>query len=123
MERFLAKYSDYLYAILRIIAGLLFTCHGAQKVFGALGGHAAPLLSRTGAAGVIELVAGILIAVGLFTSYAAFLSSGEMAFAYFIQHAPQGFWPIQNRGELAILFCFIFLYVASRGTVRWGLGR
>lgn len=118
MEKWLAKYSNLFYALLRIIAGLLFACHGSQKLFGVPVGQKqeATLLI---AAGVIELVGGILIAVGLFTSYAAFIASGEMAVAYFKQHAPRGFWPILqggNGGELAILFCFVFLYIASRGS-------
>ncbi|MFY9569799.1 MAG: DoxX family protein, partial [Blastocatellia bacterium] len=95
-------------------AGLLFACHGAQK-FGYLGGQKQEATLMIAAA-VIELVGGILIAVGLFTRYVAFIASGEMAVAYFKQHAPGGFWPIQNRGELAVLFCFLFLYIASRGS-------
>src|SRR5690348_4600743 len=115
MERLLGRASPVFYALLRIVAGALFTCHGVQKLFGVLGGSAVPLLSRSGAAGVIELVAGPLIAIGLFTSYAAFVASGEMAFAYFWVHAPRSHWPIVNRGELPVLFCFLFLYIAARG--------
>jgi putative oxidoreductase len=117
MEKWLGKYSDFFYALMRIIAGLLFACHGAQKLFGVLGGQ-----KQTGlllAAGVIEFVGGILIAVGLFAGYVAFIAAGEMAVAYFKQHAPRGFWPIMqggNGGELAILFCFVFLFIASRGS-------
>ncbi|MFY9553847.1 MAG: DoxX family protein [Blastocatellia bacterium] len=114
MEKWLGKYSEFFYALLRIIAGLLFACHGAQK-FGYLGGQKQEATLMIAAA-VIELVGGILIAVGLFTRYVAFIASGEMAVAYFKQHAPGGFWPIQNRGELAVLFCFLFLYIASRGS-------
>jgi putative oxidoreductase len=115
MERWLGKYSSFFYALMRIVAGALFACHGAQKLFGVLGGHkqAAPLMV---AAGVIEFAGGILIAVGFFTSFVAFIASGEMAVAYFKQHAPGGFWPIVNLGELAVLFCFVFLYIASRGS-------
>ncbi|HSB11189.1 MAG TPA: DoxX family protein [Blastocatellia bacterium] len=115
MEKWLGKYSNLFYALLRIVAGVLFACHGAQKLFGWLGGT-----KQTGtlmqAAGVIEFVGGILIAAGLFTGLVAFLASGEMAVAYFKQHYPGGFWPIVNRGELAVLFCFLFLYIASRGS-------
>jgi putative oxidoreductase len=107
--------------VLRIVAGFLFACHGAQKLFGVLGGTAVPIASQRGAAGIIELVCGALIAVGLFTSYAAFIASGEMAVAYFRAHAPQSVWPIANRGELAALYSFLFLYMATRGTVAYGL--
>src|SRR5689334_6759607 len=99
----------YLYVLLRIIAGLLFACHGAQKLlgmFGGFGGHpgaTAPLFSQMGLAGIIELVGGLLIALGIFTGPAAFIASGEMAFAYFQAHFPHGFWPIQNGGETAVL--------------------
>ena len=115
MEKWLGKYSNFFYALLRIIAGALFACHGAQKLFGVLGGtkQTETLMQ---AAGVIEFVGGILIAAGLFTSFVAFIAAGEMAVAYFKQHAPGGVWPIVNRGELAVLFCFIFLFIASRGS-------
>jgi putative oxidoreductase len=115
MERWLGKYSNFFYALLRIVAGALFACHGAQKLFGVLGGQKQTdtLLQI---AGVIEFGGGILIAAGLFTSLVAFVAAGEMAVAYFKQHSPGGFWPIVNRGELAVLYCFIFLYIASRGS-------
>lgn len=74
-----------------------------------------------GLAGTIEFFGGIMIAVGLFTGYAAFIASGEMAVAYFQGHFPQGFWPILNRGERAVFYCFVFLYIASRGHVAWGI--
>ena len=115
MERLLAPWRDYLYAVLRIVTGLLFFCHGMQKLFGFPGGRAvvtAPLMQT---AGIIELVAGGLIAVGFLTGYAAFLASGQMAVAYFAAHAPSGFFPIVNRGELAVVYCFLFLYIAARG--------
>jgi putative oxidoreductase len=115
MQKWLGRYSNLFYALMRIVTGALFACHGAQKLFGVLGGQKqeAPLMV---AAGIIEFGAGILIAVGLLTSIAAFIASGEMAVAYFKQHSPGGFWPIVNRGELAVLFCFVFLYIASRGS-------
>jgi putative oxidoreductase len=115
MNKWLGKYSSFFYALLRLVAGLLFACHGAQKLFGVLGGQKQEATLMI-AAGVIELVCGILIAVGLFGSYVAFIASGEMAVAYFKQHSPGGFWPIVNRGELAVLFCFVFLYIASVGS-------
>ena len=117
----------YLYVLLRIIAGLLLACHGAQKLFGMFGGvgpppgTTVPLFSQMGLAGIIEFVGGLLMAVGLFTSPAAFIASGEMAFAYFLAHFPHGFWPIENKGELAVLNCFLFLYMAAHGTGVWGV--
>jgi putative oxidoreductase len=115
MTSFLARVAPYCYALLRIVSGLLFACHGAQKLFGVLGGQQAALTSQFGLAGAIELVGGLMIAAGAFTSVVAFIASGEMAFAYFQAHAPRGLWPIQNGGELAVLYCFLFLYIAARG--------
>ena len=115
MDRILGRFAPYAYGLLRIVAGLLFACHGAQKLVGLFGGQQAPLMSQFGLAGVIELVGGLLISAGVFTSLIAFIASGEMAFAYFQAHAPRGFWPIQNGGELAVLYCFLFLYLATRG--------
>jgi putative oxidoreductase len=117
----LARAEPVLYSLLRIVAGLLFAQHGAQKLFGVLGGKAVPLASQSGLAGLIEFVGGLLIAIGLFTPIAAFIASGQMAAAYFIAHAHQGFWPILNRGELAALYCFVFLYIAFRGAGRYAV--
>src|SRR5574342_669708 len=121
MEKFLGKYSEYLYALMRIFVGLLFACDGVQKLgaFGGLkgGGESAEFLSQLWFAGVIELFGGGLVAAGLFTGYAAFIASGEMAVGYFLAHAPQGFWPVVNGGERAVFYCFTFLYIASRGAV------
>ena len=113
--------TDLAYLLMRVIVGLAFAEHGAQKLFGLLGGRTVPLASQFGVAGVIELVAGLLIAFGVLATWAALIASGEMAVAYFQMHAPQGFWPIQNRGELAALYCFVFLYIAARGGGRWKL--
>ena len=121
MEKTLAPFAPYAFAILRIIAGLLFVAHGGQKTFGWFGGQPVPLGSLFGLAGIIEIVLGIVIALGLFTSYAAFVASGEMAVAYFIGHFPKSFWPLENEGELAVLFCFIFLYMATRGSGIWSV--
>lgn len=127
MERLLGPWTSQLYALVRIVAGLLFACHGAQKLFGVLGGVGGqsgtmvPLFSLMGLAGLIEFVGGLCIAVGLFASYAAFIASGEMAAAYFMAHAPRSFWPLQNNGELAVLYCFLFLYMAARGSGVWSL--
>jgi putative oxidoreductase len=121
MEKALAPFARYAYAMMRIVAGLLFICHGGQKVFGWFGGPPAPLTSLLGVAGIIELVLGSLIAVGFLTSYAAFIASGEMAVAYFMAHYPKSFWPLENGGEPAVLFCFIFLYVATQGAGIWSV--
>ena len=121
MDRLLGTYAPYLYALMRIVLGVLFACHGAQKLFGVLGGEPVALFSLRGLAGIIEFVGGLLIAMGFLTSYAAFIASGEMAVAYFMAHAPRGFWPIQNDGELAVMYCFIFLYIASQGAGVWSI--
>ncbi|MBN2243988.1 MAG: DoxX family protein [Acidobacteria bacterium] len=116
MLSWLGKYSDILYSILRIVAGLLFALHGAQKLFGMFGAQGPASEPLYIVAGIIELFGGLLVFLGLGTGYAAFIASGQMAVAYFMAHAPQGFWPIENRGELAALYCFLFLYMASRGS-------
>lgn len=122
MKAPLAKFSDYTYVLLRIVSGGMFAIHGAQKVFGVLGGTAQPIASVPGAAGIIELVTGIMIMIGLMAGIAAFIASGQMAVAYFMAHAPSGPNPVQNNGELAVLYCFIFLYIASRGSGRLSVG-
>ena len=116
MERWLSKYSDFLYAVMRLMVGLLFACNGAQKLFGILGGESQVSNPVLLVAGIIEFVGGGLVAIGLWAGYAAFIASGEMAVAYFKVHAAKGFWPILNKGELAVLYCFVFLYIASRGS-------
>lgn len=121
MQAWLAPLSPYLYAALRIVAGLLFAQHGVQKLFGLLGGTPMPVFSQLWVAGVIETFGGLAIALGLFTSPVAFVASGQMAVAYFQAHLPRGFWPVQNGGELAVLNCFLFLYIASRGSGRFSL--
>jgi putative oxidoreductase len=111
-------------AILRIVSGLLFIEHATVKFFqfpAAMPGMPHPLPAMLLVAGAIELVGGTLITLGLFTRIAAFVASGEMAVAYWTTHAPQGFWPVVNQGELAILFCFIFLYFAAVGPGAWSL--
>jgi putative oxidoreductase len=123
MERVLGRFAPQLYALMRIVAGLLFACHGAQKLFGVLGGQQVVLASQFGAAGVIELVGGVLIAIGFLTGTVAFIASGEMAYAYFTMHMPKGGAPIQNGGELAALYCFVFLYIAARGVGVWGVDK
>ena len=109
------RYASTIYAIVRIVFGFLFLVHGLQKLFGMFDGTVVPLGSLLGVAAMVELIGGILIIVGLFTRLAAFIASGQMAAAYFIAHLPQAFWPVQNNGESAVLFCFAFLYLAVRG--------
>ena len=119
----LQRWQPQLLAILRIVTGLLFLEHGTSKFFAfpvpfPMPGDLPPMLL---AAGVIELVAGILITLGLFTRLAAFIASGEMAVAYFIGHFPKGFWPLENMGDAAILYCFVFLYIAAAGPGAWSI--
>jgi putative oxidoreductase len=124
VEKILSGYAPQAYAIMRIVVGLLFFCHGLQKVFGLFGGvngAAAPLLSLFGIAGLIELVTGALIAAGFAAGTAAFIASGQMAVAYLAGHFPAGSWPIQNNGELAALYCFVFLYMATCGSGLWSV--
>lgn len=107
-------------SVLRIIAGFTFSLHGFQKLlgfFGGMGGHGAtaPVFSLLWTAGVLETVGGLLLIVGLCTRPVAFVLAGEMAFAYFRVHQPRGLWPIQNGGELAVLYCFLFLYLCAAG--------
>jgi putative oxidoreductase len=113
-------------SILRIVLGLLYTQHGLFKIFGFPPGPAPAkpyvLMSLVpGLAGLLELIGGILVAIGLFTRIVAFILSGEMAFAYFMAHAPRAFYPYSNGGELAILYCFAFLYLAFAGGGPWSL--
>lgn len=116
MERMLAPYADTIYALFRTVVGFLFLCHGLQKIFGLFGGGPPGGSSLGTVAAVIELVAGTLVMVGFQASAAAFLCSGTMAVAYFMVHQPQGIFPIENRGELAALYCFAFLLIAARGS-------
>lgn len=123
MDKFIGKYAPHVYALMRIMVGLLFACHGGQKLLNFPPGNMhPPLMSMGGVGGAIELVGGLLIAVGLFGSLAAFIASGEMAVAYFTVHAHMGsFFPLINKGEMAVLYCFIFLYIAARGSGVWSL--
>lgn len=124
MERFLGRYATYLYAVLRIVSGFLFMWHGTQKFFNYPPPASAPgELSAIMALGAgIELICGLLIMVGLFTSLAAFIASGTMAVAYWGFHfSTAAILPLQNRGELAVLYCFVFLYIAARGSGVWSV--
>jgi putative oxidoreductase len=117
----LSRFLEPGYAILRIVAGFLFASHGAQKLFGMFDGTVRPLVSLMGLAGIIEFVGGVLVMIGLLAGLVAFVASGQMAFAYFLAHAPRGGWPIQNNGELAVLFCFVFLLISARGAGIWSI--
>ena len=123
MDRFLGRYAIYIYAILRIVTGFLFMWHGTQKLFGFPpaqgGGELSPLMAVGGG---IELIGGILIMIGLFTSFAAFIACGTMAVAYFMFHfSTAAILPLQNKGELAVLYCFVLLYIAARGSGVWSV--
>jgi putative oxidoreductase len=121
MERIIGRYAPQLFAVVRIVSGLMFAMHGAQKLFGWPGGKPPVRVPLYVTAGVIELVAGLLIAIGFLTGWAAFLASGEMAAAYFMAHFPQGPLPILNQGELAALYCFLFLFIAAHGAGVWSI--
>jgi putative oxidoreductase len=123
MKAYLAPWSPQLLSILRIVTGFLFIEHGTQKWLGFPVALPQPVQfwSTTGIAGALELVGGALMLVGLFTRPVAFILSGLMAFAYFLAHAPQGFWPIVNKGELAAQYCFLFLYFAAAGGGPWSI--
>ncbi len=125
-KSFYITWSPYLLSIMRIIIALLFMQHGSQKLFGiptAPQGGLPPLMSLLGIAGILEFFGGLLILLGLFTRPVAFILAGEMAVAYFKVHLPQGFWPLLNRGELAALYCFVFLYLAVAGGGAWSIDR
>ncbi len=122
MKPFLSQYSSHCYALMRIVVGFLFMWHGIQKLF------AFPTAMPAGVpafiiygAGPIELIGGILIMIGLFTHWAAFVTSGQMAFAYWIGHGTTAVLPIQNNGELAVLYCFTFLFIAAHGGGIWSI--
>jgi len=125
LESLYAKWSPYLLSILRIVAAFLFMEHGAQKLFGFPAARANPpaMFSLIWVAGMLEFFGGLPLLLGIFTRPIAFLLSGEMAFAYFLSHAPRGFWPMLNRGELAALYCFVFLYLAAAGGGPWSVER
>ena len=122
MAGFMRPYESHTYALMRIVAGLLFLWHGSQKLL------SFPVEARDGTpafityiAGPIELVGGILVMIGLFTRWAAFLCSGLMAAAYWMAHGTNALFPIQNQGELAALYCFVFLYIAAKGPGIWSV--
>jgi putative oxidoreductase len=119
-----SRWAPYLLSVLRIVVAFLFVAHGAQKLIGFPSAEpraGLPLLSLLGLAGLIEMVGGTLMVLGLLTRPVAFVLAGEMATAYFMSHAPGGFWPLANRGEPAVLFCFTWLYFAAAGAGPWSL--
>lgn len=125
MNSAIANWTPRLLSVLRIVAAFLFMEHGMQKWLAFPVPRSSPttLLSLSGVAGLFELFGGFLLLLGLFARPVAFLLSGLMAFAYFLSHAPRGFWPIVNRGELAALYCFVFLYIAAAGGGPWSIDR
>ena len=126
LNSFYASWTPRLLSVLRIITAFLFIAHGAQKLFGFLAPPGAPtpsLSSQIGIGGILEFFGGLLLLVGLFTRPVAFILSGMMAVAYFQMHAPGGFWPLQNKGELAALYCFVFLYLSVAGGGEWSVDR
>ena len=127
MKTILAQHKDTAYALMRIVTGFLFLTHGAGKLFGIMGGTQRELMSLMGLAGVIEFVGGLAIMVGFMTGIAAFISSGQMAVAYFMAHFPTGLWPAQrvegvgSGGELALVYCFLFFFIAMAGAGKWSV--
>src|SRR5437016_4291365 len=125
MDTVIGRFSPQVFAVFRIVVGLLFACHGSQKLLGwppqdggGGGGSLPPLIVTSG---LIELVGGLMVAVGLLTGWAAFIASGEMAVAYFMAHAPKGPIPLLNHGEPAVVYCFAFLYIAAHGAGVWSI--
>jgi len=108
-------------AVLRLAVGTIFVAHGAQKLFGAFGDQPAELLSLMGLAGVLEVFGGLMILAGWYTRPVAFILSGQMAVAYWLRHAPDGFWPILNGGELAAFYCFAYLFLSTAGGGDWSV--
>lgn len=123
MDNMLNAWRPRVLSLLRIVTGFLYIQHGTQKMFGFPGPEHGffNLLSLMGLAGSLEVIGGALILIGLFTRPVAFLLSGEMAFAYFIAHAPRSFWPMLNGGELAVMWCFLYLYLACAGGGSWSI--
>lgn len=122
MKPFMSAYTSHCYAVMRIVVGFLFLWHGAQKLFGIptpIPGAVPPLIAY--GAGSIELIGGILVMIGLFTRWAAFLASGEMAVAYWMVHGTTTLLPLQNKGELAVLYCFTFLFISTQGGGMWSI--
>jgi len=123
-DSFHTTWTPRILSVMRIIVGFLLIAHGAQKLFGFLAPPGMPgpaLLSQIGIGGLLEFFGGGLLLIGLFTRPVAFILSGMMAVAYFQMHAPGGFWPLQNKGELAVLYCFVFLFISVAGGGEWSV--
>jgi len=121
---FLSRWSGEILSLLRIVASFMFIQHGTQKMFGFPVDANAPYELMTlspGLAGLLEVILGPLLLVGIFTRQIAFVLSGFMAFAYFMAHAPRGFWTLANGGDAAVLYCFVFLYIAAAGGGKWSI--
>ncbi len=122
MKPFISVFNSRSYALMRIIVGFLFLCHGSQKLFNFPGGMPAGVPAFiTYVAGPIELIGGVLIMIGLFTHWAAFITSGQMAVAYWMAHGTKALLPLQNNGELAVLYCFVFLFISTQGGGIWSV--
>jgi putative oxidoreductase len=123
LNAFYATWSPRLLGILRIVTAFVFMAHGSQKLFGIPAAQHSTfhLFSLLGIAGVLEFFGGMLLLIGLFTRPVAFILSGLMAAAYFMVHAPMGFWPLLNKGELAVVYCFVFLYISAAGGGSWSI--
>jgi putative oxidoreductase len=118
----LGRYADLVYCIMRIVIGLLFACHGGTKILGFPASQYGPATNTLGlVSGWIELISGLSVALGFFARAGAFFASGEMAVAYFMFSAARGFFPIANGGEMAVAYCFVFLFVVFYGSGRWSI--
>jgi putative oxidoreductase len=126
LDSFYVRWTPRLLSVLRIILGFLFIPHGAQKLFGLMAPpqwSTPPIFSLVGVAGALEFFGGLFILLGLFTRPVAFILSGLMAVAYFMVHAPGGFLPLQNKGELAVIYCWLFLFLSIAGGGAWSIDR
>ena len=117
----LNRFSDPFYCIMRFVVGLMFACHGLDKIFGTFTPKAEALPTLMVVGGWVEIVCGFLVAFGLLTQLAAFVASGEMAVAFFMMHAPKSLIPYLNKGELAVVYCFVFFYIFLRGSGVWSI--
>jgi len=117
----LNRFADPFYCVMRLVVGLMFACHGLDKIFGTFSPKAEALPPLMMAGGWLEIVCGFLVAFGLLTRVAACVASGEMAVAFFMMHAPRGLIPYVNKGELAVVYCFVFFYIFLRGSGRFSL--
>lgn len=122
MKPFMSAYNTQCYALMRIVVGFLFLWHGVQKLFGIPIPIPGPVPAFiTNVAGPIELAGGVLVMIGLLTRWAAFITSGQMAVAYWMAHGTKALLPIQNKGELAVLYCFVFLFISTQGGGNWSV--